>query len=126
VGAMSENGAFERGVAHFNAREFFEAHEAWEELWLSACEPEKNFLQGIIQVAAAFHHYQRGNAGGTKSLLAAGLAKLDQFPHTHRGIDVAALRAEAQAWVDALAEAKNAGTERLPKMQGSPRQNSGS
>ena len=123
---MNENDAFERGVAHFNAREFFEAHEVWEELWLRAPEPEKTFLQGIIQIAAAFHHHQRGNSSGAKSLLAAGLAKLERFPQSHRGIDVAALRAEAQAWVEALAEAKNTETERLPRMQRSPRQSSGS
>ena len=51
-----------RGVAHFNAQEYFEAHEVWEELWLVAREPEKTFLQGLIQVAAAFHHHARENA----------------------------------------------------------------
>src|SRR5690348_17536429 len=59
-----------RGIAHFNAREFFEAHEVWEERWLVAREPDKTFLQGLIQVAAACHHHARENARGAKSLLA--------------------------------------------------------
>ena len=69
---MKESEKFGRGLAHFNAREFFEAHEAWEELWLVEAEPEKTFLQGLIQLAAAFHHYGRGNLRGARSLLAAG------------------------------------------------------
>ncbi len=71
---------FQRGISHFNAQEFFEAHEVWEEIWLVEAEPEKTFLQGIIQIAAAFHHYCRENAEGTETLLAAGIVKLSRFP----------------------------------------------
>jgi len=112
-----ENEQFERGVAHFDAREFFEAHEAWEELWLRAAEPQKTFLQGIIQLAAAFHHYQRGNSSGAKSLLAAGITKLEGFQPSHCGIDVAALLAAAHAWANGLAEMRDPGTDKLPKIR---------
>src|SRR5271163_2127749 len=71
-----KNDKFQRGLEHFNAREFFEAHEVWEEIWLVEDEPEKTFLQGIIQIAAAFHHYRRGNSDGAESLLAAGIVKI--------------------------------------------------
>jgi hypothetical protein len=93
---------FARGVAHFNAREFFEAHEVWEELWLVAQEPEKTFLQGLIQVAAAFHHHARENVRGAKSLLAAGVAKLQGFPEGHRGIAVRDFRTEAKSWLEEI------------------------
>ena len=43
---------------------------------------EKTFLQGIIQIAAAFHHYQRGQFARTRSLLEAGLGRLDASPAT--------------------------------------------
>lgn len=115
--AISENEQFERGVTHFNAREFFEAHEVWEELWLRAPEPEKAFLQGIIQIAAAFHHYRRKNPRGAKSLLTAGITKLKKFPRSHRGIDVARFLADAQEWSEALAEGKNPGAEKLPTIR---------
>ncbi len=64
---------FARGIELFNTRYFFEAHEAWEEIWLHTEPPEKTFLQGLIQVTAAFHHHSRENLRGTKSLLRAGL-----------------------------------------------------
>ncbi len=64
---MNKDEKFQRGISHFNAGEFFEAHEVWEEIWLEEVEPEKTFLQGIIQIAAAFHHYCRENTDGTEN-----------------------------------------------------------
>ena len=95
---MRENQQFTRGIGLFNARKFFEAHEAWEELWLAESGAQKTFLQGLIQLAAAFHHHARGNPSGTESLLAAGLAKLAPFPGEFRGIQLAKLRRDARTW----------------------------
>ena len=81
---------------------FFEAHEHWESVWLAAQEPEKTFLQGLIQVAAAFHHFQRGNCVGTISLLRSGLRRLDGFQETFGGIGVAPLRTSIRLWLEAL------------------------
>ena len=108
-----EEALFRKGVEQFNRRHFFEAHETWEEIWLAAPEPERPFLQGIIQVAAAFHHYQRGNRAGAQSLLEAGLKKLQRFPATYRGIALENLRAAAREWVAELAAGRSPGQERL-------------
>jgi uncharacterized protein len=109
--ALQNNQAFRRGIEQFNSGHFFEAHETWEEIWLQSPEPDKTFLQGIIQITAAFHHHSRGNLRGARSLLEAGLARLDRFPDAHRGIALVALRAGARAWVASLADADTAGTE---------------
>src|SRR6202163_2712152 len=87
---------FRRGVEQFNTRLFFEAHETWEEIWLASPEPEKTFLQGIIQIAAAFHHYGRGNTRGTRTLLEAGLRRLERFPDLHNELALEALREAAR------------------------------
>src|SRR5277367_5626041 len=108
---------FERGLAHFNAREFFEAHEVWEEVWLVEGEPEKTFLQGIIQIAAAFHHYRRGNTDGAETLLAAGIVKITRLPAEHRGLAILDLREEAKWWARALGEMQRPGDERLPAIR---------
>ncbi len=96
--------------------QFFEAHETWEEIWLAAPEPEKTFLQGIIQVSAAFHHYRRGNRSGTQSLLRAGLRKLEQFPENHRGLELSALRAAGRKWAAAMAAGDDPGEAELPRI----------
>jgi hypothetical protein len=55
---------------------FFEVHELLEPVWFRSLEPVRTALQGLIQVAVAFHHLENGNRDGARSLLALGLAKL--------------------------------------------------
>jgi hypothetical protein len=108
---------FEEGLAHFNAKKFFEAHEFWEEIWLVEAEPEKTFLQGLIQITAAFHHRHRGNPEGTELLLAAGIVKLSRFPHDHRGLAIGTLRENAKQWARAVGKGDDLGEEALPKLR---------
>jgi predicted metal-dependent hydrolase len=70
---------FARGARLFDAAEYFEAHEAWEELWREATdESERRFLQGLIQVAAAFHKlFAMHSEDAARRLLARGQAKLE-------------------------------------------------
>jgi predicted metal-dependent hydrolase len=107
---------FEEGLAHFNAKKFFEAHEFWEEIWLVESEPEKTFLQGLIQVTAAFHHRQRGNPEGLELLLAAGIVKLLRFPEDHRGLAIGELRENAKRWARAVGRGNDLGESALPKL----------
>jgi predicted metal-dependent hydrolase len=84
-------GALAEGLRLYEAGQFFTAHEAWESVWLGSPEPEKTFLQGLIQVTAAFHHLQRDNRLGTVLLLQAALRRLDLYPASFGGISVAVL-----------------------------------
>ncbi len=84
-------GALAEGLRLYEAGEFFTAHEAWESVWLGSPEPEKTFLQGLIQVTAAFHHLQRNNPLGAMLLLQAALRRLDPYPAGFGGISVTLL-----------------------------------
>ncbi len=84
-------GALAEGLRLYHAGEFFAAHEAWESVWLSSAEPEKTFLQGLIQVTAAFHHLQGNNPLGAMLLLQGALRRLERYPPDFGGISVAAL-----------------------------------
>jgi len=81
-------GSLAEGLRLYEAGEFFAAHEAWESRWLESQEPEKTFLQGLIQVTAAFHHLQRKNPLGTTRLLQAALRRLELYPAYFGGISV--------------------------------------
>ena len=59
---------FSQGVALFNAAEWYEAHDMFEDLWHETADPERRTLQGIIQVAVAQLHLQRGNTRGATIL----------------------------------------------------------
>lgn len=87
---------FLAGVAHFNAHEFWEAHEAWETIWLVAESDVEQFLQGLIQVAAAYHHVKRGTFRGAVRLFDAGLRRLSAFPLDWSGIDRGAVEETAR------------------------------
>ncbi len=123
VHAREADEKLRKGLRQFNRGQFFDAHETWEEIWLAAPEPEKTFLQGIIQVAAAFHHYTRSNHRGTKSLLEAGLEKLERFPTTHRGLALEELRKSVRRWIAALAAGQDPGPAppRIERASASPR-----
>lgn len=112
----TEGNLFE-GRRCFHSGEFFEAHEHWESVWLAAQEPEKTFLQGLIQVAAAFHHFQRGNCPGTISLLRAAGRRLDRYPEAFAGVMVAPLRTAIRAWLEALATDPRSSPPPLPHLE---------
>jgi uncharacterized protein len=95
-------GVLAEGLRCYRAGQFFEAHEHWEIEWLKAAEPSKSFLQGLIQVTAAFHHWRRGNREGTASLLRQALRKLELFGDVAEQVMVAPLRADIREWLDAL------------------------
>lgn len=75
------------GIELFNAQRFWHAHEAWERDWLVAEGDEKLFLQGLIQLAAAYHHVQRGTYSGGIRLFDAALGKLSRVPAGYAGVD---------------------------------------
>jgi len=96
------NGALAEGLRCYRAEQFFDAHEHWESVWLASAEPDKTFLQALIQVTAAFHHLRRGNRAGAASLLDAALIRLDSYPDEFSGLSVESLRQNLRAWRDAL------------------------
>ncbi|HEX9760837.1 MAG TPA: DUF309 domain-containing protein [Candidatus Acidoferrales bacterium] len=115
-----ERQQFLHGIEQFNRREFFETHETWEAIWLAAPEPDKTFLQGIIQIACSFHHYLRGNRAGARSLLRRGLEKVERFPTDYRGMNVARLRKTASWWREELDAGRNPRPDKLPTIVEAP------
>src|SRR6266852_4509322 len=105
------------GLRCFHSAAFFEAHEHWESVWLAAQEPEKTFLQGLIQVAASFHHFQRGNYAGTISLLRSALRRLDAYPRVFAGVSVAPLRETILLWLGTLETPSRSPLLPLPQLQ---------
>jgi hypothetical protein len=88
-----DHSTFQRGAELFNAREYFDAHEVWEDVWRAAPAEEKRFLQGLIQVAVALHHHTRGNLEGARSLLARAHRNLSHYPDSYAGVNLAEVRA---------------------------------
>lgn len=105
------------GLACYSTAQFFEAHEHWEIVWLTLHEPEKSFLQSLVQVSAAFHHFKSGNLTGAVSLLRRAFKRLSQCPAVFGGIEVEPLRAEVKEWLLALENVPTAHPAAYPKIR---------
>jgi len=90
------------GIRLFNAREFFEQHEALEEAWLAEPGPVRDLYRGILQIGVGFYHLERQNFRGARNLLTYGMDRLAPFEPACRGVDVRNLRAAALRCRDEL------------------------
>jgi hypothetical protein len=93
--------ALDEGIALFNERQFFEAHEVWEDAWRTADGEDRLLLHGLIQVAAGFHKLQCGRPGGAVALFSKGTEKLAAVgPDLARRLDLRSLLASVGARQD--------------------------
>src|SRR5689334_2808572 len=76
------------GVLLFNRRDFFEAHEVWENLWLSPdVGADRRFVQGLIQAAVGLYHFSTHNLRGAKKLYGTARAYMEAYSSPHLGLD---------------------------------------
>jgi hypothetical protein len=108
------------GVELFNAQRFWDAHEAWEEPWLESTGEWRQFLQGLIQLAAAYVHVQRGTYSGGVRLFDAALRRLEPFPPGYAGVDRAAAVAAAVEHRARIARGEGIDPGELPKLRYNP------
>ena len=94
---LQYNDHYLTGIEYFNDCQFFEAHEAWEELWTEYQGPSRKFYQGLIQVAVCLHHFGNGNVRGAKKLFQSSTNYLSAYVPWHEGIDLEKLLAQLQS-----------------------------
>jgi uncharacterized protein len=78
-----------RGLELIRAGAYFEAHEELEDEWRTAPAGERDFLQGLVHVAVAWYHAERGNRPGCERQLEKATRRLESYAPAHRGVDVA-------------------------------------
>lgn len=79
----------QEGLELIRRGEFFDAHEELEDEWRTAPSAERDFLQGLVHVAVAWLHAERGNRNGCERQLVKAERRLTAYLPTHRGVDVA-------------------------------------
>ena len=72
----------------FNNHEWYEAHDAFEEIWNSVDGDERQVIQGILQVSVSQFHLSRGNLNGATILLGEGLGRIKTRTNINLGIDL--------------------------------------
>ena len=86
----------------FNARQYYEAHDVLEDLWLQTPGENHLFFKGLIQVAGAFVHLQKQHLHPAHPkhatrlrpavrLFQLGAANLEPYAPSHLRLDVGAV-----------------------------------
>ena len=107
--------ALAEGVALFNRGKFFEAHEALEDFWRSAPPEQKKFLQGVVQVAVAFHHHSTGNHVGMRSVLERACRNMAENSGCFVRVNVPPLLKSLNEWQITMRESRP--TPPLPRIE---------
>lgn len=105
-----------KGIEYFNECEFFEAHEAWEELWADTQGDDRPFYQGLIQAAVALHHFGNGNIRGARKLNLSCRGYLNPSRPMRYGLDLEKFLAEMDACFREIVESE----EEYPKIEIDP------
>jgi predicted metal-dependent hydrolase len=90
------------GIALFNRGEFFEAHEALEDIWRDERREIRDLYRGILQIAVTFFHITRGNFAGAVKVYRRSQKWLKKFPDVCQGVNVKQLLIDAKNAMDAL------------------------
>jgi len=85
---LQDDPRFLKGVEYFNDCEFFEAHDAWEEVWTEYQGPSRDFYKGLIQMAVCLHHFGNGNARGAIKLYHSSSKYLQPYLPLHAGVNL--------------------------------------
>lgn len=89
--------SLDRGVELIRSGAYFEAHEELEDEWREAAPGERDFLQGLVHVAVAWHHAGRANRPGCERQLAKAARRLAPYVPVHRGVDVEGVLRQVEA-----------------------------
>jgi uncharacterized protein len=101
---------FYKGLEMFNRGEYWEQHEALEEIWIEDQRPLRRLYQGILKIGVGFLKLRIGNYRGTVNHLKGGIAYLERFPDGCLGVETARLIRETR---EVLAQVESLGPNRL-------------
>jgi predicted metal-dependent hydrolase len=100
---------FRMGLDLFNRSHFFDAHEVLEDVWRalprnvphgrSLQQPLRRHVQGMVQLAVAFHHESKRNFVGARSVLERALRNLDGANSSFPDLDLDRLHSDMADWL---------------------------
>ena len=82
---------FEIGMKLFNSCQWYKSHDVFEEIWHETGGPDRQLLQGILQVAVAQVHLENSNINGATILYGEALGRLKKYQLANLGLDIIGL-----------------------------------
>tara|TARA_S200000501_G_C20858358_1_gene758627 strand:+ start:970 stop:1344 length:375 start_codon:yes stop_codon:yes gene_type:complete len=78
---------FKKGLIAFNEKNFYDAHEYWEDLWTNFYFKDRLLIQGLIQVSVGYFHITNLNLRGARGLFKKCLPKLQKFKISNQRLE---------------------------------------
>ncbi len=105
------------GIGLFNDRSFFECHEVLEGFYLETDDANKPFLEGLIQLAAAFRIFADfAEIKGPVRMVRQALIRFENYQPAFMQVRVSQLSSALEVWAKAT-EAGSAPAPSIPKIQ---------
>lgn len=96
---LEDDPRFAAALAHFDAGDWLEASDLFEELFFDAVRDEVPLVRALLQVSTGLHHISRGQRRAAIERLEEGLRVIDTVTRP-RGVDLEALRQRARRAID--------------------------
>ena len=72
----------------FNKQKWYEAHDAFEDIWNTLDGDKRQIIQGILQVSVSQFHLSKGNLNGATILMGEGLGRIKNRTNIDLGLDL--------------------------------------
>lgn len=106
------------GIRLFNGGRFFESHEIWEDFYLDTVEQNKPFLEGLIQLAAAFRLVcDFGEIKGAVRMIYQALIRLENYQPFYLQIRVKELVEAMEVWAKTAETAASGEHPSIPQIR---------
>lgn len=92
---LEEDPRFAEALAHFDAGDWLEASDLFEELWFEAVRDEVPLVRVLLQISTGMHHLSRGQRRAARERLEEGLRALAEVTNA-RGVDLMKVREVAE------------------------------
>ena len=86
INSLDDN--FLNALNLFNNQKWYEAHDAFENIWNTLDGDERQIIQGILQVSVSQFHLSKGNLNGATILLGEGLGRIKTRTNINLGVDL--------------------------------------
>ena len=86
--ATSFQDSFNFALNLFNEQKWYEAHDAFEDIWNTVEGDQRQVIQGILQVSVSQFHLSKGNLNGATILIGEGLGRIKTRTNINLGVDL--------------------------------------
>lgn len=87
---------FHEAMRHFDAGDWLEASDLFEELFFEAVRDELPLVRFMLQISTGMHHLARGQRNAARERIAEGLRGIADVTNA-RGVDLKRVRAIGEA-----------------------------